>query len=88
MCGIVGAISTKNIVPVLIEGLKRLEYRGYDSCGVAVNADAPQLGQAAGLQRARSTSRVAELVAQVKMDMQSLWLQQKKRYYSKPLKDL
>jgi glutamine---fructose-6-phosphate transaminase (isomerizing) len=36
MCGIVGAISTRNIVPVLIEGLKRLEYRGYDSAGVAV----------------------------------------------------
>ena len=33
MCGIVGAVSTRNIVPVLVEGLKRLEYRGYDSCG-------------------------------------------------------
>ena len=65
MCGIVGAVSTRNMVPVLVQGLQRLEYRGYDSCGVAVNADAPQLGQAAGLQRARSTSRVAELLAQV-----------------------
>ena len=65
MCGIVGAVSSRNMVPVLVQGLQRLEYRGYDSCGVAVNADAPQLGQAAGLQRARSTSRVAELVAQV-----------------------
>jgi glucosamine--fructose-6-phosphate aminotransferase (isomerizing) len=37
MCGIVGAVSTRNIVPILIEGLKRLEYRGYDSCGVAVH---------------------------------------------------
>src|SRR5258706_11605340 len=36
MCGIVGAIAKRNIVPVLIEGLKRLEYRGYDSAGVAV----------------------------------------------------
>ena len=36
MCGIVGAVSTRNIVPILIEGLRRLEYRGYDSCGVAV----------------------------------------------------
>jgi glucosamine--fructose-6-phosphate aminotransferase (isomerizing) len=36
MCGIVGAISTRSVVPVLIEGLKRLEYRGYDSAGVAV----------------------------------------------------
>jgi glucosamine--fructose-6-phosphate aminotransferase (isomerizing) len=54
MCGIVGAVSTRNIVPVLIEGLRRLEYRGYDSCGVAVHQDGE-------LRRARSTSRVAEL---------------------------
>lgn len=61
MCGIVGAISTRNIVPVLVQGLQRLEYRGYDSCGVAVYAqdDKP------GLRRARSTSRVAELAEQV-----------------------
>ncbi|MEW6100526.1 MAG: glutamine--fructose-6-phosphate transaminase (isomerizing), partial [Pseudomonadota bacterium] len=58
MCGIVGAVSQRNIVPVLIEGLKRLEYRGYDSCGVAVH-------QGGELRRARSTSRVAELDAQV-----------------------
>ena len=58
MCGIVGAVSNRNIVPVLVQGLQRLEYRGYDSCGVAVHA----MG---GLQRARSTSRVAELAEQV-----------------------
>jgi len=58
MCGIVGAVSTRNIVPILVEGLKRLEYRGYDSCGVAVHQDG-------ALRRARSTSRVAELDAQV-----------------------
>ena len=57
MCGIVGAVSTRNIVPVLVQGLARLEYRGYDSCGVAVYAE--------GLHRARSTSRVAELAEQV-----------------------
>ena len=57
MCGIVAAVSNRNIVPVLVQGLQRLEYRGYDSCGVAVYAD--------GLKRARSTSRVAELQAQV-----------------------
>ena len=57
MCGIVAAVSSRNIVPVLVQGLQRLEYRGYDSCGVAVYAD--------GLKRARSTSRVAELQAQV-----------------------
>lgn len=61
MCGIVGAVSTRNIVPVLIEGLRRLEYRGYDSCGVAVH-------QGGELRRARSTSRVAELDANVKAD--------------------
>jgi glucosamine--fructose-6-phosphate aminotransferase (isomerizing) len=54
MCGIVGAVSTRNIVPILVEGLKRLEYRGYDSCGVAVHQD----GQ---LRRTRSTARVGEL---------------------------
>jgi len=54
MCGIVGAVSTRNIVPILIEGLRRLEYRGYDSCGVAVHQDG-------ALRRARSTARVAEL---------------------------
>ncbi len=58
MCGIVGAVSARNIVPILVEGLKRLEYRGYDSCGVAVH-------QGGGLKRARSTARVAELIEQV-----------------------
>ncbi len=57
MCGIVGAVSHRNIVPVLVQGLARLEYRGYDSCGVAVVSN--------GLQRARSTSRVAELMDQI-----------------------
>ena len=57
MCGIVGAVSNQNIVPVLVQGMARLEYRGYDSCGVAVYAN--------GLQRARSTARVSELQAQI-----------------------
>ncbi|HIV72257.1 MAG TPA: glutamine--fructose-6-phosphate transaminase (isomerizing) [Candidatus Aquabacterium excrementipullorum] len=61
MCGIVGAVGSRNITPILVEGLKRLEYRGYDSCGVAVLRQ----GQ---VQRARSTSRVAELQAQVDSD--------------------
>ncbi len=60
MCGIVGAVSQRNIVPILVQGLQRLEYRGYDSCGVAVYDH--------GLKRARSTSRVAELMAQVQAD--------------------
>jgi glucosamine--fructose-6-phosphate aminotransferase (isomerizing) len=61
MCGIVGAVSSRNIVSVLVEGLRRLEYRGYDSCGVAVH-------QGGRLQRARSTARVAELAANVVAD--------------------
>jgi glutamine---fructose-6-phosphate transaminase (isomerizing) len=61
MCGIVGAIARRDVVPILIEGLKRLEYRGYDSAGVAILD-----GKAAGevhpaLRRVRSTGRVAEL---------------------------
>ncbi len=57
MCGIVGAVAQRDIVPILLEGLKRLEYRGYDSCGVAVHQQ--------GLKRSRSVARVAELEAQV-----------------------
>ncbi|MGK5021725.1 glutamine--fructose-6-phosphate transaminase (isomerizing) [Janthinobacterium lividum] len=58
MCGIVGAVAQRNITPILLEGLKRLEYRGYDSCGIALHADGR-------LQRSRSTSRVAELEKQI-----------------------
>ncbi len=58
MCGIVGAVAQRNITPILIEGLKRLEYRGYDSCGIALHTN----GQ---LQRSRSTARVAELEKQI-----------------------
>ena len=56
MCGIVAAAAGNNIVPVLIEGLKKLEYRGYDSAGLAVIGDG-------AIQRVRSTGRVAELEA-------------------------
>ena len=58
MCGIVASTSFRNILPILIEGLRRLEYRGYDSCGVAVI-------QEGGLRRARSVSRVKELMEQI-----------------------
>ena len=61
MCGIVGAVGSRNITPVLVEGLKRLEYRGYDSCGVAVLQDSQ-------LRRSRSTERVSELNALIKAD--------------------
>ncbi|MES2586305.1 MAG: glutamine--fructose-6-phosphate transaminase (isomerizing) [Pseudomonadota bacterium] len=63
MCGIVGAASRKNIVEVLIEGLRRLEYRGYDSCGFAViNGDDSKHP----IERARTTARVSELAEQGK----------------------
>ena len=53
MCGIVAAVASRNVVPILIEGLKRLEYRGYDSAGVAVINGS--------MQRLRSCGRVAQL---------------------------
>ncbi|KIQ97556.1 glutamine--fructose-6-phosphate transaminase (isomerizing) [Lysobacter sp. A03] len=56
MCGIVGAIADRDVVPVLIEGLKRLEYRGYDSAGIAVINDHD-------VRRVRRTGRVAEMEA-------------------------
>lgn len=43
MCGIVGAVAERNVVPILLEGLRRLEYRGYDSAGIAVLADPKQI---------------------------------------------
>ncbi len=55
MCGIVGAVSERNIENILIEGLKRLEYRGYDSAGIAV------LNAQAQLQRVRTQGKVGEL---------------------------
>ncbi len=68
MCGIVGAVSTRNIVPILVQGLQRLEYRGYDSCGVAVHEASLGTSPTGGLRRARSTARVAELLEQVHTD--------------------
>jgi len=59
MCGIVGAAARRDIVPVLVEGLRRLEYRGYDSCGVAA------LGEN-GLERVRSVARVEDLAGQIR----------------------
>ena len=40
MCGLIGAVADRNVVPILLEGLQRLEYRGYDSAGVGVVAEA------------------------------------------------
>ncbi|CAM2179659.1 L-glutamine--D-fructose-6-phosphate aminotransferase [Burkholderia latens] len=58
MCGIVGAVAQRDILPNLVDGLKRLEYRGYDSCGVVVYRDR-------ALARARSVDRVARLQREI-----------------------
>ena len=55
MCGIVGAVAQRNVTPILIEGLRRLEYRGYDSAGVAV------VGAQGELQLTRAVGKVAQL---------------------------
>ena len=60
MCGIVGAVSPRNVVPVLIDGIRRLEYRGYDSTGLAIIG----ANGSATLERLVSTARVADLAAQ------------------------
>ena len=59
MCGIIGAVAQRNVVPILLEGLRRLEYRGYDSAGLAVVVDD-------GLTRVRKPGRVVELEAEIK----------------------
>ena len=56
MCGIVGAVAERNVVPILMEGLRRLEYRGYDSAGLAVQAGGE-------ISRLRRVGKVAELQA-------------------------
>ncbi|MDR0247407.1 MAG: glutamine--fructose-6-phosphate transaminase (isomerizing) [Burkholderiales bacterium] len=58
MCGIVGAVAAKDVVPMLLEGIARLEYRGYDSTGLAV------VHSTGALERLVSTARVADLAAQ------------------------
>ena len=59
MCGIVGAVAERNIVPILVEGLRRLEYRGYDSAGVAVIDDKGKIGLN------RAVGKVSELEAKL-----------------------
>jgi glucosamine--fructose-6-phosphate aminotransferase (isomerizing) len=54
MCGIVGAVAERNVVPILMEGLRRLEYRGYDSAGIAVMEDS-------AIARVRRLGKVQEL---------------------------
>jgi glucosamine--fructose-6-phosphate aminotransferase (isomerizing) len=60
MCGIVGAVAGRDVVSFLIDGLQRLEYRGYDSAGIAVLHD--------GIKRVRSVGRVAEMQNKAKLE--------------------
>ncbi|MDF3020209.1 MAG: glucosamine--fructose-6-phosphate aminotransferase [Steroidobacteraceae bacterium] len=62
MCGIVGAIAERNVVPILMEGLRRLEYRGYDSAGIAV------LNGTAKLKRLRTVGKVKVLQDAIEAD--------------------
>ncbi|MDM7862167.1 glutamine--fructose-6-phosphate transaminase (isomerizing) [Alteromonas sp. ASW11-36] len=62
MCGIVGAVAERNVVEILLEGLKRLEYRGYDSAGVALLSDSGEL------RRLRRVGKVQELADAVTPD--------------------
>ncbi|GHE96102.1 glutamine--fructose-6-phosphate transaminase (isomerizing) [Thalassotalea profundi] len=62
MCGIVGAVAQRDVAEILVEGLKRLEYRGYDSAGVAI------IGNDQKLQRARRLGKVQELADALKTD--------------------
>jgi len=61
MCGIVGGIAERNVVPILLEGLRRLEYRGYDSAGLAVVNEGKVI-------RKRALGKVSELQAQIDQD--------------------
>ena len=68
MCGIVGAVARRDIVPVLIEGLRRLEYRGYDSAGVAV-LETPKAGSARRTSVTKSEAKVDVLIDKLKANM-------------------
>ena len=62
MCGIVGAIAQRNVSPILLEGLRRLEYRGYDSAGIAI------LNGGQTLERVRTQGKVAELASALEIN--------------------
>jgi len=66
MCGIVGGIAERNVVPILLEGLRRLEYRGYDSSGVAV------LDEQGTLSRVRALGKIKQLEAKIEAEGLSL----------------
>ena len=65
MCGIVGGVSKRNVLPILVEGLKRLEYRGYDSAGVAFRNNKK-------VSLVKTQGRVADLEGQLDGSLKSL----------------
>ena len=66
MCGIVGAVARRDVVPFLLEGLRRVEYRGYDSAGLAVMRDRTEVSDR--IDRVRTVGKVAELEALVERE--------------------
>ena len=67
VCGIVGGVAERNVIPILLEGLRRLEYRGYDSSGVAV------LNRSGELQRVRSVGKIKNLEAKINEQEEPLY---------------
>src|SRR5579862_954586 len=69
MCGIIGYIGPKDVVPVLVDGLRKLEYRGYDSAGVAVVRNSgPNAGQGAVVDRRRRAGKLSNLEEMIRLD--------------------
>src|SRR2546430_4289115 len=78
MCGIVGAVAERDVVPILMEGLRRLEYRGYDSAGLAVLNGSKHLTRLRTVGKGRSEEHTAELQSQSKIVCRLL-LEKKKK---------
>ncbi len=70
MCGIVGYIGEKNSIPILVEGLKRLEYRGYDSAGIAVISNDSK--KATSIKSLGKVSKLEDKVEQTEIDLSSI----------------
>ena len=75
MCGIVGGIAERNVVPVLLEGLRRLEYRGYDSSGIAVCIENELF------KRVRALGKIQKLQDKIEQNNHSKIIQQKYDYF-------
>jgi Glucosamine 6-phosphate synthetase, contains amidotransferase and phosphosugar isomerase domains len=69
MCGIVGGVAERNVVPILLEGLRRLEYRGYDSSGIALlnSTESPEKASFQ-IQRLRAVGKIRELDSKIQQN--------------------